>query len=123
MNAASYSPLPLSQQAGVAAVGRKATPWTLDTAFANREHERERADAAHLINANPEDIALISSISYGVATAAQVLAIARGSRVIVLENDHSSPVLEFHHRRGPPTARWRLDCGHPHGHRAARRTG
>ncbi len=46
----------------------------------------------------PADIALIPSISYGIATAAKGLTIARGSRVIVLENDHSSPVLEWHHR-------------------------
>src|SRR5260370_34987640 len=43
-------------------------------------------------------MALIPSISYGVATAAKVLTIDRGARVIVLENDHSSPVLEWQAR-------------------------
>ena len=57
-----------------------------------------RAAAARLINAEPCDIALIPSISYGVATAAKLLTIARGTRVIVLESDHSSPVLEWHAR-------------------------
>src|SRR6202048_1136471 len=96
LNSASYSPLPLrTQEAGRAAVLRKATPWTLEPAFANGQHERARAAAAGLINADPGDIALIPSISYGVATAAKVLSIARGTRVIVLENDHSSPVLEW----------------------------
>jgi selenocysteine lyase/cysteine desulfurase len=99
LNSASYSPLPLrTQQAGRAAVGRKGTPWTLDAAFANGQHERARAAAARLINADPADIALIPSISYGVATAAKVLTIDRGTRVIVLENDHSSPVLEWQTR-------------------------
>jgi hypothetical protein len=43
LNAASYSPLPLrTQEAGRAAVGRKGTPWTLDAAFANEQHERAR---------------------------------------------------------------------------------
>ena len=99
LNAASYSPLPLrTQQAGRAAVGRKATPWTLDAGFANTQHERARAAAAHLINADPADVALIPSISYGVATAAKLVTIARGARVIVLENDHSSPVLEWQTR-------------------------
>jgi selenocysteine lyase/cysteine desulfurase len=99
LNAASYSPLPLrTQEAGRAAVGRKGTPWTLDAVFADRQHERARAAAARLINADPADVALISSISYGVATAAKVLTIASGSRVIVLENDHSSPVLEWQTR-------------------------
>jgi selenocysteine lyase/cysteine desulfurase len=99
LNSASYSPLPLrTQEAGRSAVGRKGTPWTLDASFANDQHERARAAAARLINADPADIALIPSISYGVATAAKVLAIARGARVIVLENDHSSPVLEWQTR-------------------------
>jgi selenocysteine lyase/cysteine desulfurase len=99
LNAASYSPLPLRiQDAGRAAVGRKGTPWRLDAAFANDQHERARVAAARLINADPADMALIPSVSYGVATAAKNLTIDRGTRVIVLENDHSSPVLEWQTR-------------------------
>ena len=99
LNAASYSPLPLrTLEAGRAAVGRKGTPWTLDAGFANAQHERARTAAARLIHADPSDIALIPSISYGVATAAKLLTIGRGTRVIVLENDHSSPVLEWQAR-------------------------
>jgi selenocysteine lyase/cysteine desulfurase len=99
LNAASYSPLPLkTQEAGRAAVLRKGTPWKLAASFAGEQHERARAAAARLINADPADIALIPSISYGVATAAKLLTIERGTRVIVLENDHSSPVLEWQAR-------------------------
>jgi selenocysteine lyase/cysteine desulfurase len=101
LNSASWSPLPLrTLEVGRAAVGRKATPWTLDAGFANAQHERARAGAARLIQADPADIALIPSISYGVATAAKILNVARGSRVIVLEDDHSSPVLEWRTRAG-----------------------
>jgi selenocysteine lyase/cysteine desulfurase len=96
LNSASYSPLPHRvQEAARAAVGRKGTPWTLEASFANRQHERARLAAARLINAEARDIALIPSISYGVATAAKLLSIPRGARVLVLENDHSSPVLEW----------------------------
>ncbi|QDW39650.1 aminotransferase class V-fold PLP-dependent enzyme [Bradyrhizobium sp. KBS0727] len=99
LNSASYSPLPRrTLEAGRAAVGRKGRPWTLDADFARGQHERARSAAARLINADPADIALIPSISYGVATSAKLVTIARGSRVIVLENDHSSPVLEWRHR-------------------------
>jgi selenocysteine lyase/cysteine desulfurase len=99
LNAASYSPLPLrTQEAARAAVARKATPWTLDAGFANAQYERTRAAAARLINADAADVALVSSVSYGVATAAKIISIPRGARVIVLENDHSSPVLEWRTR-------------------------
>jgi selenocysteine lyase/cysteine desulfurase len=99
LSAASYSPLPLrTLEAGRAAVGRKGAPWTIDAAFANGQYERARTAASRLINADPADIALIPSISYGVATAAKILTIGRGTRVIVLEDDHSSPVLEWQAR-------------------------
>ena len=99
LNSASWSPLPRrTLEAGRAAVGRKGTPWTLKPDFANRQHERARTAAARLINADPADIALIPSISYGVATAAKILTVERGMRVIVLADDHSSPVLEWQAR-------------------------
>ena len=99
LNSASWSPLPLKTlEAGRAAVGRKGRPWTLDADFANGQHERARNAAARLIQADPADVALIPSISYGVATAAKLLTIERGARVIVLESDHSSPVLEWQTR-------------------------
>jgi selenocysteine lyase/cysteine desulfurase len=118
LNSASYSPLPRrTQEAARAAVGRKATPWTLDAAFANRQHERARSAAARLINAEASDVALISSVSYGVATVGKILAIPAGMRVLVLENDHSSPILEWQTRassqgftietvRQPPDGDW-----------------
>jgi len=99
LNSASYSPLPRKTlEAGRAAVGRKGQPWTLEAGFAGRQHDRARSAAARLINADADDVALIPAISYGVATMAKVLTIPRGARVIVLENDHSSPVLEWHAR-------------------------
>jgi selenocysteine lyase/cysteine desulfurase len=99
LNAASWSPLPRQTlEAGRAAVERKGQPWKLPANFASGQYERARAAAARLINADPADIALIPSISYGVATAAKLVTIARGTRVVVLENDHSSPVLEWQTR-------------------------
>jgi selenocysteine lyase/cysteine desulfurase len=99
LNAASYSPLPRKTlEAGRAAVGRKGQPWTVPSGFANTLYERTRGAAARLINADPDDVALNSSVGYGVATAAKLLTIPRGSRVLVLENDHSSPVLEWQAR-------------------------
>lgn len=96
LNAASWSPLPkATMEAGRKAVERKGQPWKLDRAFADAQYERAREAAAALINAAPGDVALISSVGYGVATAAKLLAIPRGARVLVLQDDHSSPQLEW----------------------------
>lgn len=95
-NAAGWSPLPrATQEAARAAVARKGRPWKLGPDFADAQHERARAAAAALIGADARDIALVSSVGYGVAIAGKVLPISRGSRVLVLENDHTSPVLEW----------------------------
>src|SRR5256885_169739 len=51
--------------------------------------------ATGLTLADPADVALIPSVAYGVATAGKVLKIPPGSRVLLLEDDHSSPVLEW----------------------------
>lgn len=95
-NAASWSPLPLAvQEAGRAAISRKGQPWKLPADFQSAQYERARKAAATLIGADASDIALISSVGYGVSTAGKILPVAAGSRVIVLENDHTSPVLEW----------------------------
>ena len=101
LNAASYSPLPLrTLEAGRAAVARKGRPWLIDNDFAAQQYGRVRKAAAVLINAAPEDVALISSVGYGVSTAAKIFPVPAGSRVLVLQDDHSSAVLEWHTRAG-----------------------
>jgi selenocysteine lyase/cysteine desulfurase len=101
LNAAGWSPLPLTvQEAGRGGVARKGRPWLIDQAFAAQQHERARRAAARLIHADAGDVALISSIAYGVATGAKGLVVPAGSRVLVLQDDHSSPVLEWMARAG-----------------------
>jgi len=96
LNAAGWSPLPrATQQAAQGAVARKGQPWKLAPDFSDKQHERARKAAAALIGADPADVALVSSVAYGVAIAGKVLPVAPGARVLVLENDHTSPVLEW----------------------------
>lgn len=96
LNAAAVGPLPRAvKAAGEHGVARKAQPWAIEPDNARRQFERARSAAARLINADPDDVALISSISYGVATAGKVLSVPRGGRVLLLQDDHSSPVLEW----------------------------
>lgn len=96
LNAAAWSPLPLAvRDAGLAGVARKARPWEVDPGLPAAQFARARAAAAALIGAEAADIALIPSISYGIATAARIIPAPRGSRVLVLQDDHASPVLEW----------------------------
>jgi selenocysteine lyase/cysteine desulfurase len=96
LNAASWSPLPIAtQDAGRSGVARKGQPWLIDPALPAAQYERARRAAARLINADADDVALISSVSYGVAAAAKLVTVPARSRVLVLENDHSSAVLEW----------------------------
>jgi selenocysteine lyase/cysteine desulfurase len=101
LNAAAWTPLPrVTQDAGHAGVARKGQPWALDPGLGAEQHERARAAAARLIGAAVEDVALISSISYGVAIAGKLVAPALvtprlGTRVLLMEEDHSSPSLEW----------------------------
>ena len=96
LNAAAVGPLPRAvKQAGELGVARKAQPWAIEAGNAQKQFDRARSAAARLINADADDVALISSVSYGIATAGKVLTVRRGSRVLLLQDDHSSPVLEW----------------------------
>jgi selenocysteine lyase/cysteine desulfurase len=96
LNAAAVGPLPTAvKRAGEIGVARKARPWAIEPGNAQRQFDRARTAAARLINADPDDVALISSVSYGIATAGKVLTVPSGRRVLLLQDDHSSPVLEW----------------------------
>jgi len=99
LNAASCGPLPnATVAAGRAAMANKAQPWRLGADFISEQNERARAAAAKLINARADDVSLIPSVGYGIATVAKSLDVPRGSRALVLEDDHTSPVLEWEAR-------------------------
>src|SRR5262249_27562180 len=78
---------PAHRHAGCRARRRRAQGAALaDRSGASRRaNERARRAASRLINADPDDVALISSVSYGVATAAKLVTVPARSRVLVLE--------------------------------------
>src|SRR5258706_8930160 len=91
LNAASWSPLPIAtQEAGRVGVARKGRPWSIDPALPERQFERARRAAARVINAEPDDVALISSVSYGVAAAAQLATLPAGPPRHGAEDEPSS---------------------------------
>jgi selenocysteine lyase/cysteine desulfurase len=95
---------PLSRQvaeAGRHAVLRKAHPWQIlyDDFFA--EVERLRGLFAALIGARADDIALVPSTAYGIATAAANLPLRAGDNIVVPFSEHAST---FHRWRVAATA-------------------
>src|SRR5262249_56786325 len=71
LNCANMSPqLRGVTEAGVAAVRGKASPWTLHAADWFAPTERLRTLFARLVNADMDGVAIVPSVSYGVALAA-----------------------------------------------------
>ncbi len=88
LNAANIGPrLNAVRIAERVALERWATPWllTADDWFADTE--RLRALAAPLFNAGPDDIAIIPSVSYAMATAVRNVSVGRGQSIVLLEGE------------------------------------
>lgn len=91
LNCAYMSPLMRAViEAGNAALARKAHPWeiTPDKFFSGSEEFR--ATAARLIGAPTDCVAIVSSASYGVATAARNLPVRKGQHILVLDEQFPS---------------------------------
>lgn len=98
LNCAYLSPLTRQVvEAGRQAVLRKAHPWQIVYNDFFAEVERLRGLFAGLIGANPDDIAVVPSTAYGIATAAANLPLTSGDNVVVPLAEHAST---FH--------RWRV---------------
>lgn len=100
INCAYLSPLMNSVvEIGRQSLLRKAHPWTIrhDDFFA--EVETLRACFAELIDADPGDIAIVNSTSYGIATAARNTALAAGDNIVIPRSEHAST---FH--------KWRVEA-------------
>ena len=97
LNCAYMSPLMRSVvEEGNKGMARKAHPWeiTPDKFFTGAEEFR--ATAARLIDAPAECVAIVSSASYGVATAALNLPAGKGQRILVLDEQFPSNYYPWH---------------------------
>jgi selenocysteine lyase/cysteine desulfurase len=96
LNCAYMSPLMKSAaEAGEAGNRGKAQPWTIKAADFFPGPEEARALFARLINASADDIAVVPSISYGIATAARNLDAPAGSRILLLDEQFPSNVYAW----------------------------
>ena len=83
LNCAYMSPLSHKvEAAGVEGVKRKSIPTQITPADFFEESARARNLFAQLVNASPEHIALVPSVSYGMATVAKNIDVKRGQRVV-----------------------------------------
>ena len=96
LNNASYTPLPRCvREAGEAGVAAKSQPWEMDhDAIASRV-QAVRAAAAGFIGAAAQDIAIIHSAAYGIATAAANLPTTAATRILLIEGEFPSQALEW----------------------------
>lgn len=104
LNCANMSPqLASVSQAGLDAVRTKATPWTIKAQdwFSGAEELRRRA--AQLMGVDGEGIALVPSVSYGIAAAAANLRLSPNQSIVLLHQEFPSNVYawrELAHRAG-----------------------
>jgi selenocysteine lyase/cysteine desulfurase len=90
---AKMSPLLRSAgEAGAAGLMRKAHPWELRAEHWFDESERVRGLAARLLGAGAGDVAIVPSVSYGMATAMRNVRVAAGQTVVLLADDFPSTV-------------------------------
>ena len=97
LNCANMSPLLKSvNEAGVSAINQRNAPWTIDIAQWFEPVEELKALFAKIINSDKENIALIPSVSYGIAIAKNNIQLNPSQNIIVLENQYPSNFYAWH---------------------------
>ena len=96
LNCAYMSALPkASVTAGEAGLRRKSRPWTIAPKDFFTGSEAVRAAFARLINARADDIAIIPAASYGMAQAANNIALAKSQTIVTLAEQFPSNVYPW----------------------------
>ena len=90
---AKMSPLlKAAAEAGRQGLMRKAHPWEIKPKHFFDESEEVRALYARLIGAEASDVAIIPSVSYGMATALKSVRVAAGQTIVTLAEDFPSTI-------------------------------
>jgi len=82
-------------KAGMDAISATAAPWALSNLEWFERPEQLRLLAAQVMGADADGVALIPSVSYGIATAAANLPLSRGQRIAVLDREFPSNVYAW----------------------------
>lgn len=96
LNCAYMSPLMNKVvEAGEKGVGLKSQPWSLTPADFFSVPDEIRVKCARLIGAEPTDIALIPSVSYGIACATKNVPLAPGQEIVCLADQFPSNIYPW----------------------------
>jgi selenocysteine lyase/cysteine desulfurase len=94
LDCAKMSPLSRSAiEAGRRGLERKAHPWEVRAEHFFDESEEVRALFARLIGASADDVAIVPSVSYGMATVMANVPVAAGQKIVTLAEDFPSGIL------------------------------
>ena len=96
LNCAYMSPqLRSAREIGERAVARKSRPWEITPDDFFEDAEKTRALFARLVGGEPDGVALIPSVSYGIAVAAANVKVAPGENILILEDQFPSNVYAW----------------------------
>jgi selenocysteine lyase/cysteine desulfurase len=96
LNCAYTAPLlRTAAQAGNEGIKAKSNPATITSSHFFSTVEENRNLFADLIAANPNDVAIIPAVSYGIALAAKNLPVAKGQNIVILEDQFPSHVYSW----------------------------
>ena len=104
LNCAYMGPQPRSaREIGEKAAARKSRPWEITPDRFFEDTEESRSLFARLVGGDADGVALVPSVSYGVAVAAANVTVREGQKILILEDQFPSNVYawrELAARRG-----------------------
>jgi selenocysteine lyase/cysteine desulfurase len=96
MNCSYMSPMLKSvEKAAIAGVHRRLEPWAISPPDFFEPAEKVRALFAALVNGDPDGVALVPAVSYGVGIATANLPVAKGQSVVILKEQFPSNVYPW----------------------------
>ena len=96
LNCAYMSPQPRGiRETGEKSLALKSEPWKVTPQDFFEESERARDLFAEIIHAEADGVAIVPSVSYGIAVAAANLSVQRGQNILVLDEQFPSNVYPW----------------------------
>lgn len=96
-NCAYTAPLMRSAAAaGHQAIENKNTPWCITAGDFFETGEENRTLFSQLVDGNPDQVAIIPAVSYGIALAAKNIPVKAGQSILVLQDQFPSNVYPWH---------------------------